>query len=115
MVIVQMLGSSVLIPLTFVATFHYGCLPWVNWKNVHYEFSRIGIIHLLELDPLIRRWALALRWIAPMSAFVFFAFFSFTTGMMNDYRAISKPLRRVIVRSNGKLKFQCDHWTSQRM
>ncbi|KAJ7051652.1 pheromone A receptor-domain-containing protein [Mycena amicta] len=61
--------------------------PWESWANTHLMFSRVEQFpaFLWRLEPLLVRGIEFTRWVAPASAFIFFAFFGFASEARKNY------------------------------
>ncbi|KDQ50566.1 hypothetical protein JAAARDRAFT_141725 [Jaapia argillacea MUCL 33604] len=79
-------------------TFRHGILPWTSWDDVHFQFSGIGQFPTLFIPQSELAWTFFLWWTIPISAFLFFGFFSFGQESMRDYRACIAWFSRVILR-----------------
>ena len=84
------------------AAIHGGVSPWIDWRNVHSNFSRVVLLprsvwskdSTYELD----------RWIAVIGAFNFFAFFGFAEEARTNYRAVYLTVSKHIGLSTASTK-----------
>jgi pheromone a factor receptor len=78
--------------------------PWVSWQDTHFNYSRI------ELFPSIlwrsnRVFVMTMeftRWVPPLCAFVFFAFFGFASEARRNYTKLYSWIIRQPVIGSGK-------------
>jgi len=79
--------------------------PWVSWEDTHYDYSHIDqipaafwrgnhtIVVIFEFT----------RWMAPLCAFIFFAFFGFADEAKKFYgRLFRMAIRQPLTRRHGK-------------
>ncbi len=64
--------------------------PYINWANVHYNFSRVEQIPSLiwRSDPMTVLSLELTRWVVVLCAFVFFGFFGFAEEARKRYRLV---------------------------
>lgn len=72
--------------------------PWTNWADVHWHFSRIAVFPKAILPQQTLIYYYALWWFIPLSAFLFFAFFSFGEDAMREYGACFRWIRTHVFR-----------------
>ncbi|KAI0944382.1 hypothetical protein AcW1_002111 [Taiwanofungus camphoratus] len=64
--------------------------PWQGWANTHFDFSRVvqypAVVWMY--DPKLAVPLQLSRWIIPLCAFIFFAYFGFAEEARKRYRAV---------------------------
>lgn len=58
-----------------------------NWSNVHSDFAKVGFYTVDQLSKTDRAIVEISRWMGPITAFVFFAFFGFSSEVRLEMRA----------------------------
>ncbi|KAG8735949.1 a-factor receptor [Ceratobasidium sp. 414] len=72
--------------------------PWISLEDTHTSFSRINFVPFVFLNavPETRRLIEITRWVTPMAAFIFFAYFGFAGEASVEYKKffwkVVKPL-----------------------
>lgn len=94
----EMFASAAAVSATLAFSVVWDMRPWTNWADVHWDFSRIDTYPTPFLPPFIYRFYYACWWIAPVSAYVFCAFFAFGQEAMNEYKAWGRWVWRVVLR-----------------
>ena len=76
--------------------------PWVSWDYAHFDYSRVDQIPSIfwKSDRIGAISIQTTRWVAPLCAFVFFAFFGFADEARKNYRIafcwVMKYVRRAL-------------------
>lgn len=79
--------SSVPIHLfSMIDTICQGPEPWTSWGDIHADVSRV-YQYPAQVWHLSYSWIEMTRWMCVAMAFVFFAFFGFSSEAMNHYRS----------------------------
>jgi hypothetical protein len=86
-------GVDLLLSVPFLSYMLYveidsGLLPWRNWSDTHFYFSRVGQFPSLvwKSSPITLVECELTRWSAIICSFIFFAFFGFTDEARKNYR-----------------------------
>lgn len=75
-----------------------GVVPWINWENVHFDFSRVDLYPaIIWRQPGLLQTSLELsRWFIVMCAFIFFGFFGFADEAKKHYRSAFQTVAKTI-------------------
>lgn len=65
-----------------------GVNPYVSWKFVHLDFSRIGLFPLVLIPPTIWKEQLFAWWVPPTGSILFIVLFGFNQEAVSDYIAV---------------------------
>ncbi|KAI0370946.1 STE3-domain-containing protein [Pilatotrama ljubarskyi] len=84
--LIEMFASAGAVSATLGFSVVWDMRPWTNWADVHWDFGRIDTYPTPFLPPFIYRFYYACWWIAPVSAYLFCAFFAFGQEAMKEYR-----------------------------
>lgn len=98
MAIVQMLWGAVVMVINVAFTCRHGLRPWTTWADVHSNFSRVAQFPTIFITLDVLRWTQFTWWTIPISAFFFFAFFSFGADAVKEYKACINWVSIVIFR-----------------
>jgi pheromone a factor receptor len=79
-------------------TMKSGLRPWINWQNVHFNFSRVGLFPALLIPPKSLLTTYIIWWTIPISTGLFFAFFAFGQDALKEYHACYLWVRRTVFR-----------------
>lgn len=101
MAIVQMFWVVLLVVFNMWFTCRSGLRQWVNWQNVHFNFSRVGLFPDILIPPFVRRWTYFSWWSLPASGVIFFVFFAFGQDALKEYAACFHWVQRVVFRRNS--------------
>ncbi|EIW57115.1 uncharacterized protein TRAVEDRAFT_105078, partial [Trametes versicolor FP-101664 SS1] len=85
--LIEMFASAAAVSATLGFSVIWDMRPWTNWADVHWDFSRVDTFPTPFLPPFIYRFYYACWWIAPVSAYLFCAFFAFGQEAMGEYKA----------------------------
>ncbi|KAI0651378.1 pheromone A receptor-domain-containing protein [Trametes meyenii] len=85
--IIEMFASAAAVSATLGFSVIWDMRPWTNWADVHFDFWRVDTFATAFLPPFIYRFYYACWWIAPVSAYLFCAFFAFGQEAMKEYKA----------------------------
>ncbi|KAL7278532.1 hypothetical protein ACG7TL_007531 [Trametes sanguinea] len=88
--VIQMFASAAAVSATLGFSVVSDMRPWTNWADVHWDFGRIDTYPTVFLPSFLYNFYYACWWIAPVSAYVFCAFFAFGQEAMNEYRSYAK-------------------------
>lgn len=75
--------------------------PWRSWEDTHLVYSRIGQVpaFVWRSKPVLAISVETTRWVAPLCAFVFFAFFGFADEARKNYsRAFKCVIQKLRIR-----------------
>ncbi|KAI0752090.1 GPCR fungal pheromone mating factor [Fomes fomentarius] len=100
----EMFASAAAVSATLGFSVVWDMRPWTNWADVHWDFGRIDTFPTRFLPPFIYTFYYACWWIAPVSAYIFCAFFAFGQEATNEYRSWAAWVWRNIFRQNPKLQ-----------
>ncbi|TBU43026.1 GPCR fungal pheromone mating factor [Dichomitus squalens] len=100
----EMFASAAAVSATLAFSVIWDMRPWTNWADVHWDFSRVDTYPTPFLPPFIYRFYYACWWIAPVSAYVFCAFFAFGQEALNEYKACGRWVWRVVLRQKPREK-----------
>ncbi|TBU29736.1 GPCR fungal pheromone mating factor [Dichomitus squalens] len=100
----EMFASAAAVSATLAFSVIWDMRPWTNWADVHWDFGRVDTYPTPFLPPFIYRFYYACWWIAPVSAYVFCAFFAFGQEAMNEYKACGRWVWRVVLRQKPREK-----------
>jgi hypothetical protein len=98
MAVVQMFWLVLITVVNMWFTYRDGLRDWINWQNVHFNFSRVGLFPTLLIPPSVLRWAYFSWWSLPVSSVIFFIFFAFGQDALKEYAACFHWIQRVIFR-----------------
>lgn len=61
--------------------------PWISWEDTHYNYSRVDLFPALlwRSQPSVAMMMEFTRWVTPLCAYVFFAFFGFADEAKKNY------------------------------
>ncbi|KAI6030039.1 Rcb2.42 [Pisolithus marmoratus] len=96
MAVLQMFWSLLITSFNVWFSCRNGLRPWISWNNVHTGFSQIAYFPTVLIPSPTLTWTYILWWAVPVSAVIFFAFFSFGHDAMNEYRECFSWVRRAI-------------------
>ena len=70
--------------------------PWRSWQDTHFDYSRIGQVpaFLWTSNKNLEICIQFTRWMAPLCAFIFFAFFGFADEARRNYLKLFSWLSR---------------------
>nr|AYF56464.1 pheromone receptor [Coriolopsis trogii] len=100
----EMFGSAAAVSATLGFSVVWDMRPWTNWADVHWDFGRIDTYPTPFLPPFIYRFYYACWWIAPVSAYIFCAFFAFGQEAVNEYHAGAMWVWRNVFRQRPEPK-----------
>jgi pheromone a factor receptor len=98
MALVQMFWSAIMMMINVWFTCRNGLRPWTSWADVHSNFSRIAQFPTILISAEVLHWTQFTWWTVPISAFLFFVFFSFGVDAMKEYRVCINWVSRVVFR-----------------
>ena len=75
-----------------------GLRPWINWENVHSNFSRVAVFPAFILPQKFVAQVIWQWWIVPISSIMVFVFFGFGEEAMSDYYSSIVWFRRKVFR-----------------
>lgn len=104
--------SDLVITLPLAVYFLHGFLPkvkpWSSWGDVHENFGHVQVFPAASLKPGHQTHIFLPRWLAPLSALLFFSFFGLSKEACDGYRSWWKSLcsvfrkRSLLSRSSAK-------------
>jgi pheromone a factor receptor len=98
MALVEMLWSVLVTSINLWFACRNGLRPWTGWADVHFNFSHIALFPTIVIPRYDLAWTFVLWWTVPISAVIFFAFFSFGQDAMKEYAVCIGWVRRVVFR-----------------
>ena len=98
MAVVEIFWGILVTSLNMWFTCQHGLRSWISWENVHVGFSQIAYFPTFIIPSATLTWTYALWWVVPISAALFFVFFSFGEDAMNDYRKVLQWIRTTVLR-----------------
>ncbi len=98
----EMFASAAAVSATLGFSVVWDMRPWTNWADVHWDFGRIDTFPTRYLPPFIYSFYYACWWIAPVSAYIFCAFFAFGQEATNEYRSWAAWVWRNVFRQKPK-------------
>jgi Pheromone A receptor len=97
MSLVQIIWGLIVAACNVGFSLRNGLRPWTGFADVHWDFSRIAVYPFFVMTRYEMIFTLALWWAVPISALLFFAFFSFGEDAMKDYRATIAWVRQKVL------------------
>ena len=72
--------------------------PWISWENTHYDYSHVDQFPAIiwRSKPPVAMMMEFTRWVTPVCAFVFFAFFGFADEARKNYGKFFSWLSRLL-------------------
>ena len=96
--IVQMFWCIAITIAKTVFSVRSGLRPYKSWAFVHSNWTAVGQFPAILIPHHTLVQTYLLWWSVPVSAFLFFIFFSFGQDAMAEYRACVAWVRRVVLR-----------------
>lgn len=98
MSIVQMFWGIVVMSLNMSFTLRTGLRPWISWDDVHSDWLRVDVFPTRLIPRPVLTTTHIMWWTIPVSAWLFFVFFSFGDDAMNEYKKCIMWVREKIFR-----------------
>jgi pheromone a factor receptor len=91
---IEILGTIPIGTYVIVYNAKQGVGPWINWENVHSDYSRVIQVPAFawKEDPGLYNGLEMFRWLIVACAFIFFGFFGFADEARQHYRLVYTSL-----------------------
>ncbi|KAH9887049.1 GPCR fungal pheromone mating factor [Cubamyces lactineus] len=93
-----MIWNLLIFVLTLSFNYRNGLRPWTNWADVHSNWLAVGQYPTVLIPRNLLRWTYFLWWTIPVTAYMFFAFFSFGQDAVSEYGACVTWIKRYVFR-----------------
>jgi pheromone a factor receptor len=90
---------SLPLALYYLIPFSRNLVPWTSFNDIHFDFSTVNSYdaNFITRHPQIAAQLLLSRWLAPITAIVFFSFFGLGEDALRDYLALYARLKKMVM------------------
>ena len=93
LILLALVNMMLTVPLGVFSIYlnsHIPLSPWTSWEDVHFNFSRVGLVPSLiwRSNPSFNTGVELTRWLFPVSALLFFALFGFASEAQKQYHTV---------------------------